>query len=449
MPSALTPASSTHGNPQAINNPTGTTYPNCTTLTGNYTCKDADIDGSGNILTQADAWIAVCLRVTDVCHAGKIWFCKGSCTNHGCTTPQIPSTIVSGIQGIENTADSIYETLNSVFKGVLNVPEVATTLGTTIQTVESDIAAGVNYATTDVTNALGVLATHLGNLLTTAQASLPAVNMDQAWLTKLQAALGIGGTITAPPATVVTPPGSTVYPPSGQADGDYQYQLPYLDNNGVANGPGTPTTPNWDYLDVVVLAGGGGGNGAVIPGLVTGVGGSAGQWKTLTLHRASSTATPIAPGAGGAPSDFGVGTDSPSGPINVTDTINKYPLHVGKGGPGGPAETSGTHGDASYFQYISVATGMVQVTATAGQAGASSGGVVGQGPGSITYNGQLYAGGGNVTGGGGAGLTQAAMGAVPGGGGAGGAGLTYYVGGGGAFGAIWFNPYLVSSPPWK
>jgi hypothetical protein len=165
------------------------------------------------------------------------------------------------------------------------------------------------------------------------------------------------------------------------ADGAYAYQIPAFA----------------DTVDYVLLGAGGGSNAAGVGVITTKLGGGAGQWVTGTLHR---------------------GTDIPW----ATDTITGL---VGLGGPAG-ANGNPTTATWSGGPIYSAAGG---TTSSAPDPG-------GQSPGTITYNGQTYAGGARQPG------MLGAPGNPPGGGGAVGIGLV--PGGAGARGQAWFYAYNVS-----
>ena len=157
--------------------------------------------------------------------------------------------------------------------------------------------------------------------------------------------------------------------------------------------------PTWaNYLDVIgVGAGQAGGNGLTLG--FDGQGGQAGVWNMVT---------------------WALGTDYTNTLTAVTVTVN---------------------GDGSITATIPGKT----ITFAAGSGNQSphfgSGLVKGIGPGSFTYNGKSYTGGGNQN-------TPGAAGLGPGGGGAGGNGLWFQKGGPGAPGGVWVRARsaAVSSP---
>ena len=166
-------------------------------------------------------------------------------------------------------------------------------------------------------------------------------------------------------------------------------------------GAGTVPIPDWaNFVDVIALGAGGGG----FPGAVgfnnNGNGGGAGQWQTKTWVR---------------------GTDFSGTGVIVSVTITA-------GGTGGAASGSPpTSGGAATTVAITGHT----VTAAGGAGGTGQGGTSsGASPGTRTYNGVPYAGGG-VQG------SLGAAGAPAGGGGAGGTSLYAGAGGNGAPGCAW------------
>ncbi|UVF61199.1 minor tail protein [Mycobacterium phage DuncansLeg] len=167
---------------------------------------------------------------------------------------------------------------------------------------------------------------------------------------------------------------------------------------------------NCDFIDVVLLGGGGGGRS--MPAVGTwGQGGRAGTWQTYTLVR---------------------GVDIPFATTVITGS-------VGTGGAGGAAAIGSNPGQPGGAT-TAVATGWAGTHSAAG--GAGGGNTFdpnGQGPGDLTYNGQLYDGGEERTS-----LGGGQTGNPPGGGGTASqvsVGFFGTAGGAGAPGAAWFRAY--------
>ena len=150
-------------------------------------------------------------------------------------------------------------------------------------------------------------------------------------------------------------------------------------------GPNTYDIPYWcTYIDLILLGGGGGGANA-LAGVIPGAGGQAGFWTTTTVQR---------------------GNEIPWVTTSIALTV----------GPGGAAAANGGSTSAT-------ATGMATQTAIGGTQGAGTNGTTGESPGSVTYQGQTFAGGaaqatpggaGNAPGGGGAGANPLAGAPNPG-----------------------------------
>lgn len=171
--------------------------------------------------------------------------------------------------------------------------------------------------------------------------------------------------------TAAFPPNAPISTPFSAA-GTFTYDIPY-----------------WcTFIDLVLLGGGGGGSNSV--GLVAGTGGQAGSFLTVTLQR-------------------GVGIPWTTPSISITV------------GSGGAAATNGGSTTAS-------ATGMAPQTGLGGIQGAGMHGTTGESPGTVTYQGHTYTGGGAQT-------FAGFAGNAPGGGGGGGGPLG--AGGAGAAGAAW------------
>jgi hypothetical protein len=176
----------------------------------------------------------------------------------------------------------------------------------------------------------------------------------------------------------------------------------------LVNGTYTYTIPNWlkygDKIDVAGLGGAGGGESSAF--FATGQGAVAAQWVTQTLI---------------------YGIDIPTSTTTLTVT-------VGSGGSGGSgvAVPGGDGGDSTV-----TGTGVATITAPGGPGAISGPQTVGKGPGSKTFNGVTYPGGGNVG--------TGAPGAAPGGGGGGGG--AYGAGGHGADGAVWIAAYQAGTNP--
>lgn len=170
--------------------------------------------------------------------------------------------------------------------------------------------------------------------------------------------------------------------------GDWSYEIP----------------PDCSHLDIVMLGGGGGGGAG---GVVTGTGGSAGQWSTTTLVR---------------------GENLPGSTMLLTG-------RVGAGGRGGKGmdwfnQLDGADGEPSTCS----ADGMDTLVAKGGKGNGHKDHVSGDdvfGP-TITFNGQKYSGGGTQG-------DPGASGKTPGGGGAG--GWPFSRGGAGARGQVWIRAY--------
>jgi hypothetical protein len=156
--------------------------------------------------------------------------------------------------------------------------------------------------------------------------------------------------------------------------------------------------PDWcDVVDVIVIGGGGGGcQGKTV---VTGQGGTAGEWSARTLTK---------------------GIDIPPGITGLSCT-------VGAGGPS--ANNNSQPNPAGNGHNTSVtAAGVPSTTGLAGLGGGHTGSQRGEGAGNFVWNGVTYTGGTEVSG------SQAAR--APGGGGVGGGALNGS-GGSGATGAVW------------
>lgn len=159
----------------------------------------------------------------------------------------------------------------------------------------------------------------------------------------------------------------------------------------------TYSIPYWaDTLDVVVLGAGGGGNNGTT--LVTGQGGTAGQWAQKILTR---------------------GVDFPLTATSLTVTVGAG--GAANGGTGGASQVTGT--------------GVVTMTANGGVGGGNSGQVQGKGSGNFTCNGIVYTGSSDTTG-----STNNIPGNAPGGGGRGGNALGG-AGGVGARGQVWIRAW--------
>jgi hypothetical protein len=182
-------------------------------------------------------------------------------------------------------------------------------------------------------------------------------------------------------------------PPLGTArftaPGEFSYEIP----------------PGATHLDVVMLGGGGGGGGGT---LITGTGGSAGQWQTVTLER---------------------GKEIPMGVAVLRGAVGAG----GKcGGYNGLTPKDGEDGFPSRFL---IGTGQPQ-TAPGGLGSGHIDHVSGDdvGPRTINVNGYEYRGGGTRE-------TPGGSGETPGGGGAG--GWPVSPGGDGARGQVWIRAYRV------
>lgn len=152
--------------------------------------------------------------------------------------------------------------------------------------------------------------------------------------------------------------------------------------------------PEATHLDVVLLGAGGGGTAGTV---ITGTGGSAGQWTTRTIVR---------------------GTDFPAGATTLSGVVGAG----GVNGGNGQASTCVTGGAAG------------TLSAAGGAGGGHTGHVSGDdvfGP-DMVFNGNTYTGGGTQR-------EPSAAGRIPGGGGAG--GWPILPGGPGARGQVWIRAY--------
>jgi hypothetical protein len=171
--------------------------------------------------------------------------------------------------------------------------------------------------------------------------------------------------------------------------GEFSYQIP----------------PSATHLDIVMLGGGGGGGAG--KALFTGTGGSAGQWKTVTLER---------------------GMTLPLSQSTVNGT-------VGDGGKGGTYKgINPLNGADGYVTAVLTGTSQPGFTAPGGIGSGHTDHVSGDDtvPRSVEYNGVTYTGGGTRS-------TPGGSGETPGGGGAGGYPLS--PGGDGARGQVWIRAY--------
>ncbi|ADX31961.1 minor tail protein [Tsukamurella phage TPA2] len=157
------------------------------------------------------------------------------------------------------------------------------------------------------------------------------------------------------------------------------------------------------FVDVVILSGGGGGREGDGGAGATGNGGKKGQWSSTTLNVAA---------------------------LGIT-TLN---LSIGAGGPAG-AKDAGNVVESSRGGTTTVAWAGGSLSIPGGGGGSGTGGAAGESPGSYSYGGQTFTGGGTAPSG-----SSRTNGNPPGGGGGGGAGGIFNgqtAGMAGAQGRIW------------